>query len=88
MNKLAAFGLTTGLALALAAGPAQADSGEGVGKAFGKVGCQLANGDEYKSPGHMLQYLSERDGTPKATVNMYPNHFESVGDLINKKCGN
>ena len=75
----------TGVLLAMGAAPASAGSDNG--NAYGKNGCQIKNGTEFKNPGKMLQYLSERDGNPKATVDEYPNSFDSVGDLISQKCG-
>ena len=53
----------------------------------GNQGCTLANESTYKNPGKMLQYLSDRDGNPKATVDLYPGSFDNVGDLIDQKCG-
>ena len=86
MKKLVAFGLAAGLGIALAAGPANADSHKGNGNAYGKVGCELADGSDYETPGKMLQALADRDGSFQATVEKFG--FGSVANLISEKCGN
>ena len=58
----------------------------------GNQGCELADGSTYKNPGKMFQHLRIRDdgnaaGNPKDIVNAYPDSFDSVGNLIDKKCG-
>jgi hypothetical protein len=82
-RKIAAVVLGTALALGALAGPAAANNGKG----NGAVGCTLANSTEYKNPAEMLKALSERDGHFQDTVDLFPAHFESVGDLIDQKCG-
>lgn len=80
-RKIAALVLGSALALGALAGPAAANNGKGNGAA----GCKLANGDEYSNPAEMLKALTERDGHFQDTVETF--NFESVGDLIDKKCG-
>ena len=86
MRKIITACLAAGLGLAIAAGPAQAEPGNGKGNAYGQVGCTLANDNSYESPGKMLQYLAERDDSFQMTVDKYS--FGSVANLIDKKCGN
>jgi hypothetical protein len=54
--------------------------------------CVLSNQTEYSSVGHMMQHLRDRTdgkvaGTPKDVVDGYSQYFDSVGDLVDQKCG-
>lgn len=82
LKKLVIAAAAAGLGLTLAAAPAQAEPGNG--KAYGH-GCVLVDRSEYGTPGAMLQFLAERDGSFQNTVDKY---FDSVADLIHKKCDN
>ena len=78
--------LVFGAALAVSTLAGTAGANEGVGN--GAEGCTLANNSEYKNPAEMLKFLADRDGGHfQNTVDKYPNSFDSVGDLINQKCG-
>jgi hypothetical protein len=83
-KKMTALAFGAVLAVSTLAGTAGAN--EGVGN--GAEGCTLSNGAHYKNPSEMLKALTARDGHFQDTVNdLYPQYFDSVGDLIDQKCG-
>jgi hypothetical protein len=86
MNKAIIGGLLAAATIFGAAGVASADEGNHYGH-----GCTLRLGGDQENPGQMFQYLQDRTngaaGTPKDIVDAYPGSFDSVGDLIAKKCG-
>ena len=86
--------MTTAVVTLLVSGTAVAQDTTGnPGK--GNQNCVLTSGDTYKSPGAMFRAI--RNGTadttanvgnkPKDTVDQFSSFFESVGDLIQQKCG-
>jgi len=84
-KRIAAAALVAGFGFGVAGTAVHADGhNNGVGNG---QGCTLANGDTYKNPAAMLKALTERDGSFQTTIDLYPGSFDSVGDLINQKCG-
>lgn len=73
---------TAALAAALVS-PMAGTAGASNGNAYGH-GCTLNDGGPQANPGEMLKYLHERDGHFQVTVDQW---FDSVADLIDRKCG-
>lgn len=66
-----------------------AQGGGNNGNGNGNTTLTLVDGDAFRNPGEMFQYLRTRtdatSGNPKEIVDAYPNSFDSVGDLIQQK---
>lgn len=88
MKRTLAITTATALAVVGFAGTATADPG-GTPNENARA-CTLNLGGEFTSPGHMFQFLRDREqgaaGTPKDIVDAYPNSFDNVGHLIAQKC--
>ncbi len=85
LTTVAATALVLGMSGAAFAGKKDPSPSETTGNpGNGNQNCVLANGDTFKNPAAMLKALTDRDGSFQNTVDL---SFESVGDLIDQKCG-